>query len=324
MLKNLKDFKTDGEYYADNEFVSYSMLKDLNFCEYFFESKHLTKIFVDEEEKDYFIYGSAVDTLLTEAPDMFYKRFMLVKAKIDCGDRSQTVEWIAAIKKEIAEKEAAGKPHKLLDDKLVKANEKLGMIDQLGGKIQITETMYKHIKASADELLRQPLFKMFGVGSNGKSQEIISLELEGMKVKGKLDYINVDKKIIADVKTCANIEKFDPRMYAGQLAYYRKLASIKYGIAEEEWDCYILAVDKQTDVKRSEIICLSKNLISAAWFDDLVMLKNYYKLKALGFYQPITERPSAMLEDVRRTTCYKCAFYDQCDFSLQKEISYIS
>jgi hypothetical protein len=324
MIKNLKVFATDEAYYSDNEYASASMIKDIEFCEFFFESKHITKIFVDEEEKDYFIYGSAVDTLLTEAPEIFAKRFMPVKTKIDCGERQITVKLIEALKAEIKEKENTKKAHKTLDDKLIKLQEKLSAIIQLEGITQITETMYKHIKASADELLRQPLFRMFGVGSSGKSQEIITTELDGKLVKGKLDYINVEKKIIADVKTCANIERFDPRMYAEQLAYYRKLASIKYGIPEKEWDCYILAVDKQTDVKRSEIMCLSKNLIDAAWLDISEKLEKYYRTKEFGFYQPITEKPDAEYMDARKTVCYKCPFYNQCDFSLQKEITYIS
>ncbi len=323
-MKNLKDFETDGAYYADKEFVSKSMLNDLEFCEYLFESKHLTNIFIDEEEHDYFIYGSAVDTLLTEAPEMFAKKFMPVKSKIDCGNKEEIKEHVKALKEQIAEKIATNKAHKVLDDKLAKNEERLITISQLGGLTQITETVYKHIKATADELLRQPLFRMFGVGSNGKSQEIITVLWDDMKVKGKLDYINVDKKIIADVKTTANLERIDPRMYAGQLAYYRKLASIKYEIPEEEWDCYILVADKLTDRKRSEIICLGKNLITGASFENLAILKKYYKLKELGFYQPITEKPDALITDARRNTCFKCPFYNQCDFSLQKEISYIS
>jgi hypothetical protein len=329
MKPNEKKFKDDAEYFADMEYVSQSHLKDFFTCEYFYESKYISKTFIDEEERDYFIYGSGVDALLTEKAGTFEQKFFPLPAgmkKIDTSEADNIVTALSELDKEIAEKEAAEKPFKALEKRRTSMREKLEMIESLYGKVQISNTVYNHIKQSAEELLRQPLYQMFGVGEAGMSQEIITLTIDGIKRKGKFDYLNIKKHIIADVKTCANIERFNPRDYANQLAYYRRLASEKYGIDKNEWDHYLLVVDKQTEVKRSKIMCLAKNIIDEAENEIEGNLRTYVERKDSGFYTPITETVTdyAESEQIREKVCFKCGHYNNCPFSLQKEIEYIT
>lgn len=314
-------FKNDQEYFADTEYVSNSQLKDFDHCQYLYEGKHITKIFRDEEEHDYFTYGSAVDCLLTEPEGTFEQRFYPIDRRVDISEAETLPIIIKALQKEIAEKEVEGKAHKMLDDKLAKLNENLKRMKNLIGKTQITNTMFENITKSAEELNRQPLFKLFGLKEKGGSQEIITGEIMGLKMKGKLDYINIDKKVIADVKTVSTMERFDPMIYARQLAYYRLLASNKYSIDQQDWDCYLLVVDKGSSVKRSEIFHISKRAINQAAEELLVSLGKFKKTKEAGFYIPAPEDSEIM--NGRKERCFNCPFYNQCEFSVQKEITLI-
>lgn len=314
-------FKNDQEYFADSEYLSNSQLKDFEHCEFLYEGKHLTKIFIDEEERDYFTYGSAVDCMLTEPEGTFEQRFFPIDRKVDVSEADSLPEAIEILKKDIAAKEAEGKPHKMLDDRLVKMEEKLAQMKDLVGKTQITITMFDNVNKSAQELLRQPLYKLFGVNDGKGSQKILTGKISEIKVKGKLDYLNVDKKVIADVKTVSTMEKFNPKIYARQLAFYRRLAADKYNTETNDWDCYLLVVDKGTYAKRSEIFYVAKHIIDQAEVELLEQIIKFKIAKEAGFFTPITEKADVL--NARKDKCFTCAFYNQCQFSIQKEITMV-
>ena len=320
ILKNHKTFKTDEEYYGDKEYVSYSMLKDFNFCEYLFQVKHIDKTFQELREPDYFVYGRAVDTLLTENEEEFGKKFYQATIAIDASKKGELEESLKTLTIELAEKKKLNRGTKGIEDKITTTQEKIKEIEKNGDKTRMTTTVYDHVMTSAKEMKRQKLYQMFEVEKYGRAQEVIALDIQGIKRKGKLDYIYPEKKIIADIKTCAQITKFDPKMYTGQLAYYRELASAKYGIPEEEWDCYIMAVDKHTLYKRSEIFMLSKGLLNNAKENNAIQLKLYYERSNTDFYSPVT----AENDFARQEKCMNCAHYQNCEFSLQKNITLIN
>lgn len=320
--KNEKQFDTDEAYYEDNEYITNSILKDFLFCEYLFQVKHIDKTFVSprDGEPDYFIYGRAVDTILTEPEKTFEQKFIPMEIRIDIEslkeleiERDQTI-------KEAEQKEIEGKPHKMLDIKLAKLYDRIIAIKNIDNKTQLTKAIYKDIMASVQELKRQPLYEMFGVKE--RSQEIIALTIDGYKRKGKLDYIYLEKRIIIDVKTCANLENFDPRNYAGQLSYYRDLASVKYNIDCQKWDCYIAAAGKEAKFKRSEIFHITDNLLNAAQVENKAVLKLFVERVKSGFFNPVTANPANYL--ARKEKCFHCEHYPNCKFSLQKDITYIN
>lgn len=294
------------------------MLQAFKRCPFFFQEKYLNGNVI-EIAKEYFLYGSAVDCLLTEK-DQFDKRFLPTDRKIDTDGLKQTKSDLKELDKEITEKQLNEKPYKSLQDKKEKLMETIKKMEEAGEKEQITAAVYRNILDSVSELERQELYKMFRVEE--MSQEIITIEACGDMParKGKLDYINVGRKIIADIKTTANLTTFKPREYCQQLAYYRELAAVKHGISEEEWDCYLLVVDKSAEFKRSEIYHISKFLLDIAKEENHELIKRLMECQKLGFFMPCA---TGNIE-ARREKCFFCDHYPNCPFSIQKQITEIS
>ena len=319
---NLKKFKTENGYYNDTEYISYSMLKNFFFCEYLYQVKYVDKIFEELKEPDYFAYGRAVDTLLTENDSEFTNKFYPISASINTSKLNEFRDLLKTKKDELVKKKSKNLGTKILETSIEKLRQRIKKIREIGDKTQITLKTHEHVQGCATELKRQPLYNMFGVKKGSRAQEIITQKINGIKRKGKLDYIYPEKKIIADIKTCANILRFEPELYAEQLAYYRELASEKYGIPESEWDCYIMAVDKNILYKRSEIFLLDKQLLNASKDRNAHNLKLYLERKKTGFFNPVTLNPDDNLS--RRDKCMNCDHYPNCKFSLQKNTTLIS
>ena len=305
---------TEKNYYQDTKYLSHSHILAFQKCPFYFAEKYVNDNVV-EIERDYFIYGSAVDVLLTE-PEKFESRFLPVDRKIDISKFKETKKDLKKLNKEITEKQINKKPYKGLQDKQEKLELAIKNMEQAEDKDQITSTFYKNILESVKELERQKLYKMFKV--EDMSQEIITIEACGSfcKKKGKLDYWNKEKKILADIKTTANIQKFNPRMYCQQLAYYRELASLKYGMKEEEIDCFLLVVSKEA-IKHSMMYHISDDLLDTAKIEYEKTIVEMEKCKKTGFYMPcIKDNPEA-----RQTICFNCEHYSACPFSQQREFT---
>jgi len=307
------------DYFKDTKYISNSMLKAFQNCPFFYQEKYINKTVV-EIEHDYFVYGSAVDVLLTEKEGEFEKQFLPIDRKIDVAKLPDLRDELKKVDAEVSEKQLNEKPHKQLSDKKEKLLVKIGQIEQAEDKEQMTTSMFTNVVDSVKELERQELYNMFEV--KDFAQEIICLEGAGNMppLKGKLDYFNKSKKILADVKTTANITTFNPRMYCQQLSFYRALAGIKYGIPEEEIDCYLLVVDKMATFKRSEIFHLSGSLLDMAREEYLRTIEEFMECKESGIFPACTMNNP----DARREKCYNCDNYPNCPFSIQKEITKIN
>lgn len=253
MKKNIKEFKTDEEYYGDKEFLTNSMLKDFMFCNYRYYQTHVTEEFKRGDEL-YFIIGRALDVLITEGEEAFKGKFQIVKRKMK------------------------------------------------GMENVLNHADYELVKAMQRELLRQPL--MDGM-EDMKSQEVIALSIRGVKRKGKLDFLDVKRKRIVDLKTCADIKKFDPRFYTTQLTYYRQLVRAKYGI---DCTCHIAAVDKQSGKYRFEFYTLDPSLLDAEEVRINNAIKDYKKSVKKDIW-----------EGKGRHICFSCPFYTDCKLSKQTD-----
>ena len=189
IIKNEKVFKTDKDYYSDTEFISNSMLRDYLFCEHLFQVKYVHKTFISPRvgEPEYFIYGRAVDTILTEPEGTFEERFIAMEIRVNVEQLKELAEKEKSLLTEIGEKAKEGKAHKGLDTQLIKVKDKIQYIKSIGERTQLTKAMMKDVLASVEELKRQPLYEMFGVKQ--RAQEIIALTIDGYKRKGKLYYI---------------------------------------------------------------------------------------------------------------------------------------
>ncbi len=293
------------------------MIRAFQQCPFLYAEKYINGN-VEELEHDYFLYGSAVDCLLTEK-ERFDSRFLPVDRRVDTTSLPEIQKELSELDKEICAKQLEKKPCKGLQDKKEKLSEAIKKMESAEGKDQITLSLYQNVLDSVSELERQELYRMFNV--KDMAQEIITLDAAGDMParKGKLDYINVKKKIIADIKTTANITTFRPRDYCQQLAYYRNLASIKYGVPENEWNCYLLVVDKSDKFKRSEIYFISNDLLDIAKQEYEAAIIEIQRCKESGFFSPCTENN----QEARREKCFNCDHYSKCPFSIQKEITVV-
>ena len=118
----------------------------------------------------------------------------------------------------------------------------------VGNKQVLTDWEVEMVKGIEAELKRQPLFDFFGKTENQK--EII-VEYKGLKLKAKMDRLDLANKKIRDLKTSKDIEfsRFlncskmeselinnDEYQYGFQLAFYALLCKVQYG----EWFDWIL------------------------------------------------------------------------------------
>ena len=170
---------------------------------------------------------------------------------------------------------------------------------------QLTAGDYDLVLTMLTEVLRQPLVKKLKM-TPSKCQEVVAMEIDGVKRKGKLDYFDKNKKIIMDLKTTANLLTFNPMMYAMQLAYYRQLIRAKYGI---ECECHLFAVDKRKPKCRSQYYIYSKEVL-----DDWEMKINTY----IEEYQK-AKQSKKYSGPISRHRCFDCELYPTCPLAKQKK-----
>lgn len=173
------------------------------------------------------------------------------------------------------------------------------------GKERVTDTVLKHIQDCKTEVYRHPLIGTFE-RNKGNSQVIITTEIAGIKVRGMLDVFDKERKIIVDDKTTASIAKFNPMMYAEQLAWYQMLVERRHGITA---DCFIVVVDKDTYTKHARFYKFSQSTLDAQKEFLIETLKKLNETRALGLYEPTDSFEK----------CLTCPFFNQCPYTIQKE-----
>lgn len=120
-----------------------------------------------------------------------------------------------------------------------------------GKKIPITNADGKVIQWMIEEIERQPLFDIWAKYEYQKQIEAQYMNIrtnKNLKLRWTLDRFSLEKKLIRDFKTCANVSKLDYELntnemhkYFIQLSFYELLATINYW----EWfECILDVVDK--------------------------------------------------------------------------------
>jgi len=175
----------------------------------------------------------------------------------------------------------------------------------------LTEGDYKLISMMYNEVYRQPLFRKLRF-SKTKCQEIIALEIDGVKRKGKMDFFDKKKKIIVDLKSAANLFMFDPLVYAQQLAYYKQLVRAKYGF---EAECHLFVVDKQKPKCRSQYFIYSTEILDEA--EDRIN-------ESVQQYVKYMKGRKKLIQPRYRSSCMDCQFYQNCKLSTQKTPIYLT
>lgn len=116
-------------------------------------------------------------------------------------------------------------------------------------KIQLTNAHSRTVDALTKEFLASSLF------CHEPKKHIIETEYAGLKLRAELDDIELEKQVIRDVKSCANIAKFNPDFYLLQMSFYQWLVEETEGI---KCDAMLEVVDKYKYFSRSKAVLYSK------------------------------------------------------------------
>lgn len=308
MAKVIKEFTVE-EYYQDFKFITNSQIKDFEYCPFLYIEKRHGK--VPRFEKPYFTYGKAVDCILSgeKFDDFFYVGEGKEKTVI------QLEEEIAELQNEMAER--VKPPTKTQLNKMEKLEMQLEKAKETEGKIRLTPTEYTDVQETAEEIKSQPLYRAF---DNCKPQTIIATTIDvpgfkNVKVKGMIDKLDLENKILEDDKTSGALSSFDTASLKQQLAWYRMLVRVVFDVI---CDCYAAAGDKgatYTKIKRSSLYYAPSGLL------DYQEQLNEEALIKLLTAQKENNYPTCIDidgEEMREQKCFGCDHYKTCPHSRQR------
>ena len=192
-------------------FITASKLKFfLTYWPEAYKLKYIDEICGDEEEKRYFIVWTAFDDLLSYGREFFVNKYA-IKEDLLAADLKKklasrmNVKWM--LKKDLEE------------------------VYYWADKLLLSETEWKTIFWMYSELWRQPLADLWW---EYKTQQEYVWEYKGLKLKGTLDRISLEKWLIRDWKTSWNIDYFEYNLdttfdYVLSMAFYYVLVKIQTG-----------------------------------------------------------------------------------------------
>lgn len=245
----LEQFCLSPEYqslsYAEKNypFITASKLKAFARCElaYKYEYIDLVQKPEDWEQEDYFVTGSAFDDLMTLGEDYYQERYIKMDRRIsDIQAEKEKAE--NAIKDALeAPRKKDGSMYASDQKKIGQAKERLALCALLESKVQITETIEKQIRQMQAEFIEQPLF------NQTPKKRVIIAPLGQHLLKAELDDFEPGVRI-NDIKTAANILRFDYDAYLLQGCFYNFLVEEVDG---DRLPVRLEIVDKHKCISRS-------------------------------------------------------------------------
>ena len=214
----LKENSSTKEYLDKNRwFVTASKLKYfLTYGPEAYYYKFVKEIIIDEEEKDYYLVGTAFDDLLSYGEDAWWDKYYV--------DEGLLKEDLIAKCKE-----------NWLDTK--------GSVAELRSriywdKIRLTQLQGEQVLWMYREAKRQPLVDLWN--PLYMHQKDIECEFEWMKLKGTLDRLSLEDKMIRDRKTSGQFQNFEYNIettfdYILSMSFYYVLVKVNYKI-----DCDVI------------------------------------------------------------------------------------
>lgn len=187
------------EYRSNYENVNFSALRVFNTCPNLYREQFITKTYI-EPEKDYFLYGSLVDCLLT-TPERLDEVYVRVDSRLDASDALKYEQCIKELelemntpdKKGVTMIEKAQEGNKTAVAGLAKREreieeyrQKLSVIRNMGQKTQVTPSMWNDAHETAEAIRNNPLFKTLDFNEFTTQQVFFDAK---HKRKGMLDYI---------------------------------------------------------------------------------------------------------------------------------------
>lgn len=321
------------------EAINFSGLKLFRQCPNLYKERYLDLTYTPEQ-KDYFLYGSLVDAMLTD-PTNVDNRFVMVARKKEVNPLELMAKK-TALEKEIidllgkaetgnktAQKGVASRQLKIAD-----IDAQLEDVDANDTREQITPSMWHDASETAEAIADLELWKRLTKASHVFQPELVSTSL---KRRGTLDILasseavinlyrlcftekmidyasfqkgvnelpEADKWIIvADIKTTKDLKEFDARkvreMYAGQLSFYRSLVKEIFGIIP---DCVILAADKANGFKMAQEYLFEHSTLDWADSATKTVEEAYWRCVATGEWPAAKELYGSSQECF---TCSKC------------------
>ena len=193
-------FSTDQDYYADTSYISSSMIKAYLRSPAYYKALYIDHS-IDGPDSAAIDFGQALDTLLTEGEDSFHKKFSCAVLK---KDDPETFE-----------------KNKTFDG------------------VVLSTTAYNAVRTACDAVRATSAYKWI-VDNAPVAQTILTGEIDGVKVKGKLDWLNIVEimgekvAVITDLKTTTNLHPTKyfyhalDFSYDVQMAMYRELVRQNY------------------------------------------------------------------------------------------------
>jgi hypothetical protein len=182
-------FKTDAEYYADTSHISNSMVSAYLRSPAYFKALYVDRTIV-RSPTPALEFGSAVDILLTEGPEAFASEYSVKVLKRD--------------------------------------NPEMFEENKASGKTILSPSVWEKVQQVAEKVASTDAFKWL-TDNGAQSQVTLTGELDGVKVKGKLDFLTIVNGIafIDDLKTTKNVLPIKFHYHSLDYGYYRQACMYK-------------------------------------------------------------------------------------------------
>lgn len=165
--------------------------------------------------------------------------------------------------------------------KVVKVRSKKGKeLAEENGYTLLTETMGDMIRGMEWEYMQNELFKRKRL-----KKKIFELEIGGVPVRAELDDYVKSRPYFIDLKTTANITKFDEHDYSFQMAFYNLIVEEATG---EKKTARLEVLDKYSYFSRSRCYEYSLSTLEAERPRIIRLLELYKQSTMLGMYFPST------------------------------------
>ena len=278
----LEQFFETGEgkdlpYEERNElFITSSKLKAFDYCPWAYKLRFIDKVPNPANDEDYFTIGQAVDDFLTEGS---LDDYTVVSRRVDPNEG--IIEQMERIKKAETDTLKDGSLSARAKKTIEAANQKIEELRKMEGLTQLTESQYDQVQKCVDEFNESPL-----TCKSPKKKVLFWHIGRGKVVKVELDNY-IEGKEIRDIKTTANITKFNPASYLLQMCLYQLVVEEVTG---ERLPVILEVVDKWKYASRSRVVQFSDQTLVSYRNTLMRIIHEYIEAHELEWFEPTTDQ----------------------------------
>ncbi len=216
--------------------------------------------FADDTTIDAFAIGGGFDELVTYGRDAFDRRYTVVQSRVSNVEDAiaEQLQKIEEAQNDLKKDGTRSQPGINAEQK---AREKIAQLNNVKGKVQLTQSHMEMIEQLHREFMGNPLM------NHAPRKKIIVFRVGKIPVKCELDdYVpndplikeqkHIEANCIRDMKTCASVTNVEPTNWLDQLSLYQLSVEEQTFKGEPVWDgrptCGMIeAVDKHGYWSRS-------------------------------------------------------------------------